>query len=460
MQSLLIRIFLSFWLIIGVTIGIAAVSGYWYAERIRESYENFDLGATVLNASAALDAGGRAGLTQWLEQFSGSSEIALFVLDERGSDLLGRGLPQNVARIFERHRRHGEWIDHDHGPRDPANLRRARPLTQLVAASGEAYTFVISHGPRPEFYRSRLPAGTALMLLALLVSATVSLLLARAMTGPVRKLRAAAVALADGDLDVQVAHSVGKRRDELGLLARDFDEMARKLKKAAAQQSELSRNISHELRSPLARMRVALELVRQRAGESPEFDRIDDEAERLDQLIGQILRYTRLESGSADELADIDLADLVAEVVENVNYECRPDGPEAVTVQAAIATTATMRGYADAARSVLENILRNAVRHSPPQGVVTVTLDREDNATARIVVTDQGRGVTNEELPRLFDAFFRTRQSVEDTADRGSGLGLAIAARATRKNGGEISAQNLQSGGLAVSIRLPATETA
>ena len=460
MRSLLIRIFISFWLIIGLTIGIAAISGYWYAERVRENFEDFEMGDTVLEASAALDAQGRQGLAEWLREFNRASTVALFVLDGGGQDILGRQFPRNVLRILERHRRHLRWDDRDrdHQHREPANVRRARPLSQLVGPDGEVYTLVLSHLPRPLMYRSGLPTGTALFVLALLVSAAVSYLLARAMTAPVSKLRAAAVSLADGNLDVRVADSLGSRRDELGLLARDFDEMARKLKNASQQQTELSRNISHELRSPLARMRVALELARRQAGDSPEFDRIDAEAERLDFLIGQILSYNRLDSGLVDELRDIDLADLIQDVVGDVDYECRSDGLSTVSVESQINARPIIRGDGDVVRSAVENVLRNAVRHSSPNSIVRITLDETGDHEANIGIADQGTGVSEEELSRLFDAFFRTKESTHDIGDDGSGLGLAIAARAIRIHGGEITAANRQSGGLRITMTLPARQ--
>jgi len=455
MRSLLIRIFLSFWLIIGVTIGFSAIGGYWYAERIRQSFENFESGDTMLHASAALNESGRQGLETWLKDFSRVSQLTLYVLDESGRDILQRRLPPNVAFVFERHRRHLRRDNAGHGHRDPANLRRSRPLSQLVGPNGERFTFVLSRASRAAFAPGRLPAGTLPMLLALIVSAAVSYLLARTMTRPVRKLRDAAQSLSDGDLDVQVADSVGKRRDELGLLARDFDTMARKLQKAARQQTELSRNISHELRSPLARMRVALELARRNAGASPEFDRIDAEAERLDKLIGQILSYTRFESASSDTMQTVDLAELIRDVVEDVNYECKSAGVEAVSVASEIRVNPEFRGYPEALRSAVENILRNAVRHSPPDSVVNISLEQVDTDRIIVRVVDHGDGVASRDLPQLFDAFFRTGQSTGDPADRGSGLGLAIAARAVRMNGGEVAATNHESGGLAITISLP-----
>jgi two-component system sensor histidine kinase CpxA len=263
------------------------------------------------------------------------------------------------------------------------------------------------------------------------------------------------VSLAEGNMHSRVAPSVGKRRDELGMLARDFDAMAEKLGRAAAQQTELSRNISHELRSPLARLRVAMELARRKSGELPEFDRIDDETEKLDRLIGQVLSYTRMESGSQAEPGRIDLSDLVQEVVENVNFECRAGGYEGIVVETNVADSPIITGYADALTSAIENIVRNAVRHSPPNEKVTVHVAERPDGAATVEVTDNGEGVPDDELGHLFQPFFRTRSATADSSKSGTGLGLAIAVRAIKLNGGTVSASNRADGGLRVVITLP-----
>ena len=271
------------------------------------------------------------------------------------------------------------------------------------------------------------------------------------MSRPVGKLRDATVSLADGDLNVRVADSMGRRRDELGLLGRDFDSMAEKLQRAALQQTELSRNISHELRSPLARIRVAVELARRSAGDLPEFERLDLESERLDALIGQILSYNKLETDEEKEKATIDLSDVLKEVQENVNYEY---GAERVLVSPAAKAVSPVRGYHGALMSALENIVRNAVRHSPDDEPVNILLSSTGNEIS-IDIEDKGTGVAEEDLGRLFDPFFRTRQSAEQDGNGGTGLGLAIAERAVQLHNGRIEARNSENGGLIVSIRLP-----
>ena len=452
MRSLLLKIFLSFWLIIVVTFATAGVAGFLYAERMRDAIESFEVGDSMLAASAALETGGRKGLADWVKRNPAPRAITLFVLDERGHDILDRNVPFGLTRAFRRHREHPRR--HEFDGTDPRNLRRSRPHPQLVAADGSVYTFFVAPS------RGLHAVGTAtdprwlLFFIALLVSGAVSWFLATTISGPVRKLRDATVALAGGDLAVRVAESVGQRRDELGTLGRDFDAMAENLQRAATRQTELSRNISHELRSPLARMRVALELARQKNGDMPEFERLDNETERLDGLIGQILSYTKLDASPDTDPAPVELADLVHDVVENVNYECRAEGIDGISVKAQIDASPVVHGHAEALTSAIENILRNAVHHSPPDSEVRIRLGQE-NDQVLIGVRDSGPGVDEAELGRLFEPFFRTRKSSESKDARGSGLGLAIAERAVSVNGGSIDARNHPDGGLLVRVALP-----
>jgi two-component system sensor histidine kinase CpxA len=450
MRSLFFRFFVSFWLIIGIIMGAAATSGFWYAERIREAIEEFDVSDSLMQASAALESGGRGGLTSWLRNFPQSRGITLYVIDDAGNDLLDRAISAGVERAYRRHR---DFLrSHDPGRIDPRIVRRPRQLPQLVSATGDTYTFFVSTSRIPEAIWGATDIRVLLLIFALLVSGIVSYALATAIARPVRKLRDATVSLADGNLQVRVADSIGQRRDEFGMLGRDFDTMAAKLQRAAEQQSELSRNISHELRSPLARMRVAVELARRKAGDLSEFARLDDEAERLDALIGQILTYTKLDSDPTRHAAMVDLTEVVNEVAENVNFECKAIGANGVSVVTESDSGIRIHGYHEVLLSAVENIARNAVRHSPPNDVVRIRLDTIDTG-ARIEITDNGSGVSTDDLPRLFDPFYRTKKSAE--TNDGTGLGLAIARRAVELHGGQIAAQNRDGGGLRIIISLP-----
>jgi len=450
MRSLLLRIFIAFWTIILFTIVAAAVIGHSYAERTRIALQNFEVGDAVLGASAALQEDGREGLTEWLRNLPDPAAKLFYVVDDKGRDLLGRRLPQIIRMSL---RRFGDKNSRPpRGRRDQPNLRPARPFTQLIGPDDREYTvFVVPpHTVRVEWLVDRGLGG--LIVLALVVSAAVSYILAQTLSRPVRQLRTSANAIAEGKLDTRVAEDIGARRDELGLLAADFDRMADGLQRAWQKQTELTRNVSHELRSPLARLRVALELARRKTGDLDELDKIDAETERLDELIGRILEYSRLGADVRESVSSIELGELLRSVVDDVRYEYGDLG-SAVSMESDSAVTCTISGYQGALRSCFENVLRNAAQHGG--GNVNVQLEKE-GSLAVIVVEDQGGGVPEQELARIFEPFYRS-SATSEAARRSGGLGLAIASRAAALNGGTISASN-GAGGLRVEIRLPNTQ--
>lgn len=449
MRSLLIRIFISFWSIIVITIIVAAAIGFLYAERTRVTLENFDVGDAVLEASTALRADGREGLADWLRSLPRPAEALVYVVDEQGKDLLGRPLPSlvqhSLRRVGERERRPPPLRQ------DSRHVRPARPFTQLVGVDGQIYTIVMLP---PQFARTSwlFERGRAgVIVLALLVSAAVSYLLARTISRPIRRFRESANAIASGDLGTRVAQQVGRRRDEIGLLAQDFDRMTDELQRAWLQQTELTRNVSHELRSPLARLRVALELARRRTGDLAELDKIDVETERLDELIGRILEYSRLDADSHERLSNIDLGELLSAVVDDVRFEYGDLGSR-VNIELDADANCTISGHPGALRSCFENVLRNAVQHGRDGGDVHVQL-RTEGSLAVVAVEDQGGGVPDRELDKIFEPFYRSTIT-QETERQSGGLGLAIALRAATLNGGTVNASNTGNG-LRVEIRLP-----
>ncbi len=446
MRSLLIRIFVSFWSIIVITIIAAGALGFAYAERARDALQNFEVSDAMLEASAALREDGREGLEDWLRSLPGVTASLVYVLDDRGRDLLERRLPPPIEIAM---RRFGGPRFRRPPQREFGNLRPARPFTQLIGPDDHVYTFFVLP-PQGIVGRWLADRGrVSFAILALLISAGVSYLLARAISRPIRRFRESAVAIADGNLDTRVAEHVGKRRDEIGLLAQDFDRMADELQRAWLRQTELTRNVSHELRSPLARLRVALELARRKAGDLPEFEKIDAETGRLDELIGQILEFSRLDAETHEERSLIDLEELLRPIVEDVRYEFADDN-----VDLAFEAEATVRvdGYRAALQSAFENVLRNAVQHGREGGEVRVRLEK-DASHAVITINDHGGGVAGDELEHIFEPFYRSAQRGEKLRT-GSGLGLAIAARAIAMNDGSVTASN-DAAGLRVEIRLP-----
>ena len=442
MRSLLARIFLSFWSIIVITIVAAGSLGYVYAERVRASLESFEVSDAMLAASASLRENGREGLEDWLRSIPDINASRIYIIDEGGRDLLDRAVPPPIELAMRRFvERRTRWTRQR---RDVGNLRPARPFTQLIGPEDDVYTLFVlpPQGVVGRWLAER--GGAVVVLLALLVSALVSFLLARAISRPIRRFRESAIAIAGGNLDVRVTDQVGSRRDEIGLLAADFDRMADELKRAWTRQTELTQNVSHELRSPLARLSVALELARRKAGDLTEFERIDLETARLDQLIGQILEFSRLDADPHEDRVRINLGELLEAIIEDVRYEY---GEE---ISLSAEGDIEIEGYPGALGSGLENVLRNAMQHGRGDGGVAVALAETDSG-AEITVLDHGGGIDPDELDSIFDPFFRSAANQPGT---GSGLGLAIAKRAIEQNGGTVAASNADSG-LRIEIRLP-----
>ena len=449
MHSLTLRFFLAFWSIIIVMAGLAAGAGYAYSERFREALENFEMSDTVLAASHELERGGRRALVKWLGDQPETSPVNVFVIDARRRELLGRRIPRWADRLLRRF----EQSDRNWDRRDrnrPDNLLPARPYTRLRGPEGELYTLFVDSRRPPTL--QWVTAGPAFLGIALVLSALVSFVLARAIARPVRTFREATVAISEGQLDTRVADSMRTRRDEIGKLAQDLDLMAEKLEQASERQKELMANVSHELRSPLARLRVALELARRDQGDRSEFSRIENETERLDELIGQLLRYSRLEAASESDPERLDVAVLLGQIVADANYECRSSGLDNVSVALDSEKNLWIAGDRQGLASAIENVLRNAIHHSPANTQVKVDAHRrEDRVEVRI--RDAGDGVSEDALPHIFEPFYRAPDAMA-TGAKGTGLGLAIAARAVEANDGSISARNLE-GGFEISLRLP-----
>lgn len=272
------------------------------------------------------------------------------------------------------------------------------------------------------------------------------------LTQPIRRVRSGFEALAAGDLDTRLAPAVGRRRDEFADLARDFDRMAERLQQLIAMRDQLLHDVSHELRSPLARMNLAIALQRQAPGPAgPSLERIAAEVKRLDELVGELLSLARADSGVHDEESYFDLAGLVDAVASNARFEAQANDVEVRTrheIQGAI-----VRGSAELMRRALENVLRNAIRVSGPGDVVTVSVSEGPPGRLAVVATDQGPGVPPEMIEAMFDPFVRVDGSPK--AAGGYGLGLAIVRRAVAALGGTVRAKNLAPHGLAVTIDIP-----
>lgn len=331
---------------------------------------------------------------------------------------------------------------------------------RITGRSGKNYVFVWES---PFRLRSPLPIAGAqfsIRVIALTLTAgLVCLWLTLHITRPIRTLRGAARQFAEGNLSVRIGErSEFRRRDELSELAREFDRMAERIEDLVVSQQQLLGDISHELRSPLARLSLALDLARRRVGDNvPEHQRIEREIHRLNELIEQLLTLARLqgESRLMRQLRpdSINLKELIHEVAQDARFEAEAAGK---TVIVSSDVDSTLRGSRALLRSAIENVVRNAVRHAPEQSAVTMAMTRDAEAgRVAIVVTDRGPGVPPQALGRLFDPFYRVDEA-RDRASGGVGLGLAITRQAMLVHGGAATAENHPGGGLVVRLELPA----
>jgi two-component system sensor histidine kinase CpxA len=449
MKSLFLRIFLSFWMAQALFVVLAILVTLAFRPR-GSSWEA--LRTTSLNeAVSAYEAGGAQPVREYLDGLQTAQHIRAYLFNEQGEEVSHRGAPDWAVRVL---------ISGSPAPRDGFIIPAPKVLKESRASSDGQHRFTLVMGlpPGPRVFLG--PRGMPIpgLIIGVITSGLVCYLLAWYLTKPIVRLRAATRQLAAGDLTARSGSPASKRRDEVAGLVRDFDAMAERLEMLVKAQSRLLNDISHELRSPLARLNVALGLARQRAGvESTDMlDRIELEASRLNELIGRILTLARLEDGEQRvPQTPVPLGELVASVAEDAEFEAQerhchvhtviPEGDWGV------------RGNDSLLHSAVENVVRNAIRYTQEGTSVEIELTSEKRAGGAEVVlrvSDSGPGVPEDALEKLFEPFYR----LDDARGRltgGVGLGLAITERAVRFHGGKVSAFNRAEGGLMVEIRLP-----
>jgi signal transduction histidine kinase len=298
----------------------------------------------------------------------------------------------------------------------------------------------------------RIPVA-AWLLIAILIVGLVSFALASALSKRLRRLRTAAQVIAEGDLTARVP---ARGRDEVSALARDFNLMAERIEEMLQSQRQLVSDVSHELRSPLARLRIALELAQRAEEPAQALLRIEKEADELEHLVSDMLSLSRIESGQAQlEWRAVPLCELLQGIVADARFEGEAVGRHVALAQC---DKSGVEGDAVLLHAAIENVVRNALRYTPEGGEVTVRLQRKEGRVT-ITVEDQGPGVPEAELERLFEPFSRVGEARERESG-GFGLGLAITGRTLMLHGGSARAENRPEGGLRVTLQLPAVGSA
>jgi two-component system, OmpR family, sensor kinase len=461
MHSLFLRIFMLFWLAMALIVGGSIAVTFIVAAREYEAPELQRRPSVAIQASEVLESGGIDALKSWLgTNRRAIADRELFIIGPDGADILGRRLSESAMRRLEYFNR-DEFLNREPpGPNPrgfgppPSNYRPSRAAPQILGSDGTAYTVLLVQR-RPSIFGALSLPGISLTILglALVVSALTCWWLAQHFSAPIRRIQAGARALASENLDVRVSAGLEDRRDELAVLARDFDAMAAQLRANRGAITQLLRDISHELRSPLARMRVALGLARQPPADlTLQLDRLEREIERLDALISQVLKLARLHGTDAPFVREpFDLDEVIEEVVRDANFE---GAVKNCQVRLRGAARTAVNGNRDLVRSAIENVLRNAVRYSPQESPVDVAVER-DGAGVVILIQDRGPGVPAHDLERIFEPFYRVAES-RDRDSGGEGIGLAITAQVMKAHRGTAAAANSPGGGFEVTLSLPA----
>ncbi len=454
MHSLFVKIFLYFLLTIIIVTSAGVFLTYLRDQEFPPlAHQSFAKHAIAEYGHRAINVFEEEGISEldiFSEKLMADTGIRIILFAEDGRPLTHQRVPRPMQHMSQRALRSGEVVYPMRGQRNwlasPIKNRAGKNYVVALGLPDQPPVEHIFKGLTHGFLGWRL-------LILLLVSAGACFWLARSLTSPIRRLRQATRQFAAGDLSTRVGDQV-TGKNEIAGLAEDFDEMAAKIQTLVAGQTRLLRDISHELRSPLARLGVALELARQNSSsevQQKSFARIELEAERMNDMIGQLLSLTRLENAT-DKLqrTEFDLFELLARLVQDADYELNNvdkkvtfTGPDRLTI------------YGDEVllARAFENVIRNGIRYTGDGTLVSVEL-RDEAGRVLIRIADQGPGVPDESLGKLFEPFYR----VADARDRqsgGTGIGLAIAEQAVRLHGGSINAINRPTGGLLVEISLP-----
>jgi len=446
MGRLFWKFFFTFWLALlaaGLGVGVAV---WLHNQANAELDSGIDRGPPavhlVRSSSLILKYSGVAALKAFLQQSRDDPLVELYVVDANGQDLLGREVQPHVLAQAKAQAVSGQ-----------------QPVValEMMASDGKAYLFFAARRPqaagedlRP--MRPRPPSPLFPIAAGIIASLVFSALLAWYFSKPIRSLRSALGAAAQGDLGQRIAARMGGRHDELADLGQLYDHMAERLRALMDAQQRLLHDVSHELRSPLARLQAAIGLARQDPTKmEATLDRLEREAMRLDDLVGELLTLSRLEAGTVGtDLESVDLVELAEAIAEDARFEAETAFRE-LSFQGSGTALAEVQG--ELLSRAFENVIRNGIKYTRINTAVEVEASlTADGKHFRLMVADRGPGGPDQELESIFEPFYRGRNG---HATAGYGLGLAIAIRAVEAHGGTLLAHNREGGGLVVEVRVP-----
>ncbi len=476
MSRLFWKFFFAFWLTI-LLIALTAASVIWLQDRTSSpSEQQLDRHATAFLSSATTIAkhGDLAALRQFLTDLNDLPFPVIYAIDSNNHELLDRNVDPDLLNFI-----HAQYLQKGNQQAIQQITTKDGVSLLLFAVKPEMNvlnTFTTNHRPPPpdafrsaEDHRPPSPdngfgprpdhppppefiSPLYWLLIAITASILFSGLLAWYFTRPIRDLHNAFSEVSRGNLATRLGPVTLNRKDEFAELGAQFDQMVTKLQNLIDAQQNLLNDVSHELRSPLARMQAAIGIAQQQPDKSEAtYQRLEIEIQQISELIGELLVLSQVDTvENSNEKQVIDFIELMSEIVDDGIYEgtdkhiqidFKHDDSDIKLI-----------AYTKLLRRAIENIIRNAIKFSPENSIITVNIEKQQHDLV-ITVSDQGHGVKQQNLSSIFEPFFHCDS--QNNGGSGLGLGLAIASRAIKKHNGSIHAQNNPNGGLVITIRLP-----
>ncbi len=394
-----------------------------------------------------LHSDGEQAVMAIIQGLQGEDKPTIYIVDEARKDLLGQSVDAHLWHSITNH---------------DASLNFTKVKSHV--SNKQYFVFVLDahdllHSPLNDAQVSsltphthkRFQFPTIPVVVGVIVSFFFAFLLALNFSRPIISLKNAFDEVAKGNLDVGVAAEMASRKDEISELGTGFDQMVLQIKKLVEGQTRLLHHLSHEMRSPLTRLQIAVGLSKQGSSDiDSTIKRIKLEVTRMDHLIGEVLDLSRLDSGIKQLSKEMfSLPELLAEILADARFEASVQG---ITIHHDITADVALLANQELLHRAIENVIRNAIKYNVEGGRIDVSCHAESNGFVSLKVSDQGKGVLDNELGHLFKPFFKG-EFAEKAG--GYGLGLAIARQIVESHGGDIFATNIKPTGLCVEFVLP-----
>ncbi len=443
-HKLIWKVFGIFWLTT-ITVGVAniLITKQIVQSESRIEYLNQTLQRLASDGVEVYETQGPRALTSWYKRTFRREELRVMLLDKQDKPL---ALPPRWRKL-ERH-----TADK---PIPSAYYTLLQSLEQKpISDSGKRYKLrVLPSAETDALYRLPGPLYLYRLGISFIIILVGSWWLSRSIARPVKVLTRASQSLADGNFNTNVSSKIGSRRDELGELAATFDEMASRIEKLLASQRQLFSNISHDIRTPLTRQKLAIELAREAADPRPMLDKLEQQNQHIEHLIDNLLNFFRLDSQQSLEKKPVQLDGLLKACLENAYIEMEAKSLHLCTH---IDSGLTIKGDATLLARAFDNLLANAMKYAPTFSEINMQASRV-GPIIRIDIRDQGPGIPETDLKKVIEAFYRSDSS-RGAATGGYGLGLAIVDKILKQHNGVLALANAAPTGLIATVSFSVQE--